>query len=860
MGEVFRAHDASLGRDVALKVLGAQVRHDPVRLQRFEQEARSASSLNDPHIVTIHEVGESEGLRYLAMELIDGETLRARLTGRPLPLREAISIGVQVAEGLAKAHAAGIVHRDLKPENVMLTREGTAKIVDFGLAKQYQPSTDVDPEGLTEDQTRPGALLGTVGYMSPEQAAGRVLDFRSDQFALGSILYEMLTGQRAFHKPSDVQTLAFIIEEEPPPLRDRNPSTPPPLVWIVERCLSKKPENRFASTLDLAHELRDVLEHLGDSAGSLAALRTWPSVRRPGKRRWAALSLTAVALVGFVLALSPAARQAVSTRLGRPPVPPEKFLAVLPFVSTSGDAADPALCGGLAETLSSKLTLLESLQGALSVVPASEIRDRGVSSVEEARRLFGVTLAVTGSVQRSADLLRLTANLVDARTLRQLRATTFDARASDLASLQDDIVERIARMLEIEVQPETRRVLQVGGTSVGGAYEHYLRGRGYLQRYEKKESLDAAVSSFQRALEQDPQYALAYAGLAEAYLRRWDLNKTPDWIDLARRHAQKALELNDLLAPVHVTLGSLYGKTGQPEKAVLEFEAASKLDPSSSDAYRELGRAYEALNRLDDAEASFRRAVELRPRLWSNYNHLGVFYIRHARYADAVAPLKRAVELTPDNVRVSNNLGAAYQKLGQRSGAVATYERSLAIEPSYPAYANLGTLYFFQGRYADAVALGEKAVTLNAGQQVLWGNLADAYRWAPGLGAKAPAAYRRAVDLVQGELRINPKDARLHASLAGYWARLGERSRASDAIRTAVRLAPNNPELLFKAAIVYELGGERALALEALAAARAGGYAMEEILNEPELGRLRQDPRYAGVVRTLTPAQSPASK
>jgi eukaryotic-like serine/threonine-protein kinase len=858
MGEVFRAHDSSLGRDVALKVLCSQIRDDPDRLHRFEQEARAASSLNHPHIVTIHDVGESDGLRYLAMELIEGETLRARLAGRPLPLRDALSFAVQIAEGLAKAHAAGIVHRDLKPENVMLTREGAAKIVDFGLAKQNQAR--VDPEGFTEDRTSPGALLGTVGYMSPEQAAGRPADFQSDQFALGSVLYEMLTGQRAFRKASDVQTLASIIEDDPEPIRSCNAAVPPPVAWFVERCLSKAPEDRFASTLDLARELRDLRDHLREA-------EAWSSVTSPVQprattRRGAPAVVAGLALVlGLaVVALTPSLREAARPWLGRPSVPMEKHLAVLPFATTGGDPADPPLCAGLAETLTSKLTLLETLQGALSVVPASDIREGAIASVEQARRAFGVTLAVTGSLQRSKDRLRLTANLVDARTLRQLRAVTLDTRADDLASLQDDVVAEVARMLEVEVRPETRRALRAGETSVGGAYEHYLRGLGHLQRYEKVEGLEAAVSSFQRALAQDPGYALAYAGLAEAYVRRWDVEKTPDWMELARKSARRALELNDLLAPVHVTLGFIHSKTGQPESAVLEFEAASKLDPSSSDAYRELGRTYEAMNRPEEAEASFRRAVSLRPALWSNHNALGVFYIHRARYEEAIAPLERVLELTPDNVRGFNNLGAAYQYQAKRREATAAFERSIVLKPTYQAYANLGTLYFFQGRYAEAVAMGERAVELNSKQQRAWGNLADAYRWAPGFAGKAPDAYRHAIELARSEARVNPKDAGLHASLAGYWARLGERSKAAEAIGAATRLEPRNPGVLFRAALVYELGGERARALEALALARAGGYSLEEIANEPELGKLRQDPRYAGVVSTATPAPSSEPK
>src|SRR5215472_1288762 len=298
MGEVYRARDPRLGREVAIKVLPASFSQDADRLKRFEQEARSASALNHPNIVTIHEIGSVNGTSYMAMELIEGASLRELLASGPLPAKRLLDVAVQIAEGLAKAHGAGIVHRDLKPENVMVTKDGFVKLLDFGLAKLFVAPEDRASGVATaiQQETTPGTVMGTVGYMSPEQASGRPVDFRSDQFAFGSILYEMATGQRAFQKGTGAQTLAAIIQDEPEPVAQINPRAPAPLRWIVERCLAKDPDERYVSTRDLARDLKSVREHLQEMTSSASG---GTAVVEPARRRsWAAPLLIA----GLVLA------------------------------------------------------------------------------------------------------------------------------------------------------------------------------------------------------------------------------------------------------------------------------------------------------------------------------------------------------------------------------------------------------------------------------------------------------------------------------------------------------------------------------------------------------------------------------
>ncbi len=328
MGEVFRARDLKLERDVALKVLPAEFAGNPERLRRFEREARSASALNHPHIVTVYDIGQSDSSSYIAMELVDGRTLRDLLSSGLLPMKKALHIAGQVADGLAKAHSAGIVHRDLKPENVMVTRDGFAKILDFGLAKATaaESQSGADSPTLPSSSTIAGMVVGTAGYMSPEQARGAAVDFRSDQFSFGSVLYEMITGERAFRRDSAAQTLTAIIEDEPRPIGELNPKAPAPLRWIVERCLAKDAEERYASTRDLARDLASVRDHLSDSSMPEVAAVAGPARLRPRHLAWLALLVVAViaaALAGY--------------RLGRPQTPSPLSLRALTFAGSDSE-------------------------------------------------------------------------------------------------------------------------------------------------------------------------------------------------------------------------------------------------------------------------------------------------------------------------------------------------------------------------------------------------------------------------------------------------------------------------------------------------------------------------------------------
>jgi serine/threonine-protein kinase len=858
MGEVYRAKDNTLGREVAIKVLREAVSNSRERLERFETEARTASALNHPNIVTIYEIGTVDDVRYIAMELVEGKTLRELMGSSPLVTRRALQLASQAADGLAQAHAAGIVHRDLKPENIMVTKNGLVKILDFGLAKLVMPTSgsgsgsgESSTGSIDSPGTEPGAILGTVGYMSPEQASGRPVDFRSDQFSCGSILYEMATGKPAFRRGTAVQTMSAIIEVDPEPIANVNPSVPPPLRWIIERCLAKEPEQRYAATSDLARELANVLDHLAEiSSGSGRA----PSPSGPRRTRHFGAAVGLAMLVALAAGLGPVAARRL--RSVEPKLPEKKVLAVLPFDMVGDDASDRALSDGLAENLSWKLTQLLERNSALVVVPASDVRQAKVTTAKEASSRLGANLALVGRLERDRERFHLRADLVETGGLRPLRTIALEDWRSSRGTSEDQIVEKVAGMLEVPIAPQGRQAVVAADSGVTGAYDFYLRGRGYVQRYERAENLETAVGLFQRALELDPRFALAYAGLAEAYWRRYELTRQTQWVELAEKSGGRAVEANDLLAAVHVTRGLIHRGTGHYAEAVKDLNRALDLDPGNADARRELARALDAQGKTQEAESAYREAIALRPDYWAGHSHLGYFYFSHGRYAEAEAQFRRVVELTPDNVGALSNLGGVYHMMGRPDDATAAFRKSLAIQPTPDAFANLGTVLFFQGRYAEAVEPMEKAVALGSADSVLWGNLADAYRRTPPLSAKAPESYRHAVDLARKELEVNAKDASLRSRLAAYLAKLGDKRQALAELATALRQSPKDVDVLFNSALVHELTGQREAAITALEQALAGGYSIDELRKEPDLEALRSDRRYERFFVTSAPGKS----
>ncbi|MGH9660430.1 MAG: protein kinase domain-containing protein, partial [Bryobacteraceae bacterium] len=819
-------------RIVAIKVLRPHLTESAEQVARFRREAQAVSALNHRNIAAVHLFDEANGLNFLVLEYLPNGTLYEKLRADALlPIEQVLIYGIQIAEGLAHAHKRGIVHRDVKTSNAMLTEEGQVKITDFGLAKQIG---DVrDSSGVN---TESGRVMGTAAYMAPEQASGRETDERSDVFSLGVVLHELVTGSRPFQASNDLKLLQEIIHRPAPRLAEFRTDVPPELEQIVQRTLEKDPARRFQRMEDLLSELRILRTRMLTPETKDDIPTDTERFRRIRRRRWAVAVVTMIAVVAALL----------MWRTGRA-LPTERHLALLPFVNINGDAASQAFCDGLIETLTSNLTQLEQFQGSLRVVPSSEVRRAGISSAGEASRLFGVNLAITGSVQKAGERWRISGNLVDARSQRQLRGFSEVFDPSDATGMQEGVMQRFVGLLELELQPKARGLLASGATPQPGAYEYYVQGRGYLWRYDRGENIDMAIGLLQRALERDSSYALAHAGLGEAYWRKYGATHENQWADLAKRHADRASQINAQSAPVHVTVGIVNRGTGRYKEAAASFERALRIDPLSADALRGLGSAQEALQRLPEAEATYKKAIDLRPSDWAGHLELASFYSRRGRYGEAQALAERATQLTPDNPAAYRDLGGYLMFQGRYADAAPVLERSIAIKPTDGSYSNLGTSYYWMNRYADAARMYEKAIELGQSQSAIWANLGDAYKLAPGLAGKAPDAYRRAIHLAEQQRAVNPREPQVLARLAVLYAKTGNPQKAIREIEAARRLAPSNATILFRSAIAYELAGRRAQALKDLATARKAGYSFHEISNAPHLAELRKDPRYGPI-------------
>jgi serine/threonine protein kinase/tetratricopeptide (TPR) repeat protein len=843
MGVVYLAEDTRLERKVAIKFLPRQYVLDEKGRKRFEIEAKAAAALNHPNISTIYGIEHIESDQWgeetcIVMEYIEGQELSdiiEEIPTSPLPETTIRLYALQIARGLAAAHARGIIHRDIKSRNIMITPEGHVKIMDFGLAKVQGG----------EQVTKSGTTVGTAAYMSPEQIQGKEVDQRSDIWSLGVILYEMLTGQRPFNGAYEQSLFYMIINQEPAAIPSIAGESSSALVPVVNKCLQKDPADRYQNAAELIQDLLSPsVELLLGSAPSARSDRTVVSTLRKARpsRTWTIAGLISLVVLA-VLALFPG-RPLLEEWFAGGDIPEEQHVLVLPFTNVGGDPGNQPFCDGLMETLTSKLTQLEQFNQSLWVVPASEVRRNNVRSAREAHSAFGANLVISGSLQLLGDVFRLSLNLVDAKNLRQLNSTVIDVKETHLATLQNESVSRLLDMLNRELNPRAREIIEAGGTVVPGAYEYYVQGLGYLQRYEDEKNLDAAITVFRHAIVQDSLYALAYAGLAEAYWQKYEAVKENHWVALAMHESEKAFELNNQIPEVNIVRGMIHAGTGQYDKAVTDFRRALEVDPTSASAYRGLAKAYEEKGLLDQAEITFQRAIALKPDYWAGYNDLGVFYFRHSRYEDAITQFRQVVNLTPDNDRGFSNLGGIYYLLKRWPEAQETFERALALKKTYRVCSNLGTLYYIQGEYARAARMYEAALELNDNDYRVWGNLAAAYYWAPGEKQKAQKTYRRAIELGERSKQVNTKDPELLAQVGGYYSMIGDRDAALSHIREAVALAPEDAEVAFRAGAAYEQLGERGEALRWINEALRNGYPMADIESQPELRDLVKDKRF----------------
>jgi len=834
MGVVYRAHDTRLDRDVALKAIRPGALHDKSARERFRKEALLLSKLCHPNIAQVYDFDTQDEVDFLIMEFVRGATLASTIIAGPVPEEVGISVGIQIASALENAAEEGIVHRDLKPSNTMVTTRGSVKVLDFGLARLLQ-SEDVN---ITESFDSAGGVGGTLPYMSPEQLRGEPADFRSDIYSLGVLLYEVGTGNRPFNSRISTGLISDILNKSPEPLRQRNSNLSLGFESIVLRCLAKEPRQRYQN----AGEVRVALESVRDGA-AMAPARTRNTKFRALRVFAVTATLIIVTWFGIV------ATWRTSKRLPKVNAALANQLAVLPLSAKDGNGETLAFDEGLVETLTSRLTQLGK-NHPLQVVPASEVRAKGVTNLQEAREQFGATLGLQLSVERSGQLIRVSYALVDTSLHRQLGGDTITAPASDPFSLEDRVADSIVKCLEIELQPQEEQALTAHGTTQPTAYDYYLQGRGYLQEPQKRENIESAITVFDHALERDPQYALAIAGLGEAYWRRYELDKENQWARDARNFCEKAVAMNANQAESHACLGMVYNGTGKYDDAVSQYRRAVELEPTNDDAIRGLANGYASLGRTNDTEKTIQVAIGVRPQYWKGYNSLGALYASEGRYEDAAKMFSQVIALAPDSFRGYSNLGAVYIRLGRYQEAIKSLQDSIKIRPTEDAFSNLGTTFHSLRQFDNAAKAYNEATKLNDQKYVIWGNLADSYYYS-GKRADATMAYQKAILLAERSLEVNPRDAAVISNLSGYYAMIGRRDAAFDNLKKALQLSNNkDPDILFEAAMIHNQFGETSKALEWLTKALKAGFSPTTISDAPALDNLHGDEHFRSILKS----------
>jgi serine/threonine-protein kinase len=670
MGVVYRAHDEQLDREVAIKVLPASGFHDAQARARLLREARSAAALNHPNICTVYEVGEAEGQAYIAMELVPGQPLSAKLAGGSLPPAEVLRYGLQLADALTHAHDHSLIHRDLKSANVMITAEGRAKILDFGLAKRA--AGEELAEATTQSElslTRPGTVVGTLAYMAPEQLRGQPADVRSDVWALGVVLYEMAAGARPFQGKTGVDLSSAILKEPPAPLPTE---IRPGLKAVVERCLEKEPDHRYQR----AAELRAALEAL--QTGAVAFGPAWPYSR---KKVLLPLGASLLALLVVLLALVGLNVGGLRQRLLTPAAASKIMLAVKPFDNLSGDPEQEALSDGLTEDVSNQLARLQPERLAV-IARASAMRYKKTDKpIDQIGRELHVAYVLTGTVRREASRVRITAQLIPVHDQVPLWNETYERNMSGILALQSEVAQRVAQSLALKLLPAERAALTNAKLVNPEAYEACVKGR--FHRYKlSRDELNIAEGYFRLALEKDPNYALAYVGIAGVWFSLADAGflPFPEIVPRWKEAVSKALELDPTLAEAHASLANfewLY-EWDWPA-AEREFQRAIQLNPSSAGVHFSYSDFLISMKRNTEWKAEMQRVRELDPLNFAYQCFYGWHLVYLRRYDEAIAQFRQVLASQPDYSSAHMGLWGAFYKKGLDQEALAEAKKFFGV-------------------------------------------------------------------------------------------------------------------------------------------------------------------------------------
>lgn len=741
MGEVYLAEDVRLGRKVALKILNADLTRHEDRVRRFEQEARAASALSHPTILTIFDIGKEDSTHFIATEYIEGPTLRAILTRSRMKLGEVLDIALQTAGALAAAHGAGIIHRDIKPENIMVRPDGLVKVLDFGLAKLVEaqaPSTDSGARTIAKADTDPGTVMGTAAYMSPEQARGQKVDARTDIFSLGVVIYEMIAGRAPFEGETASHVIVSILEKEPPPLMRSSPDTPSELERIVTKALAKDKEERYQTVKDLLIDLKRLKQRrdldaeiersvspdtisraaVATTSGQTAAATTAPSatssgdvaarttssaeyivsgIKRNKRGVIAALGLLMVAAAALIFFLYPASSGAINS------------IAVLPLANAAGDPNLEYLSDGVSESLINSLSQLQRLR-VTARTTAFRYKGKEVDPQKVGREL-DVRAVLMGRVRQMGDTLNIQVDLVDATTGAQLWGEEYDRKLSDILAVKQDISREITDKLRLKLTGDEQKQISRRDTTNAEAYQSYLRGR-YHWNKRSGDEVKKAIEQFQQAIDRDPNYALAYAGLADCYMLLEQYAGVPPSESASKTTAaaERALAIDDSLAEAHTSLAFYYKQSWRWEESEKEFKRAISLNPNYPTAHHWYQILLLTLGRHDEALAEIKRALELDPLAPILELNISLAYVGKGDLDSAMEHAKRLVQLDPNFPLAHEAYGFVYLKQRRYAEAIAEFQQDVAHDRSAYSLSLLGHAYAMAGKRDEALTVLKELV------------------------------------------------------------------------------------------------------------------------------------------------------
>jgi serine/threonine protein kinase/tetratricopeptide (TPR) repeat protein len=775
MGVVYKAEDTRLKRIVALKFLHEQFAADSTAKERFFREARSASALNHQNIITIHEIDEFEGKHFISMEFVEGSSVKDLIGQKALTVKKALDIAIQVAEALKNAHRKSVIHRDLKSDNIMLTPEGTVKIADFGLAKLKGASV----------VTTETSVMGTLAYMSPEQLQGMTTDERTDIFSFGVVLYEMLAGTLPFWSEHAQAIMYSVLNEDPEPVTRKNKEIPIELERIIRKTLEKTRELRYQSAVELSDDLRRVNEKL-----------------ETGARRKA------------------------------PAVP---SLAVLYFENLGGGEEDDYFAAGMTEDIITDLSKIDGIR-VLSRSDVLPYRGKTVS-IKEIGRMLNVDYMLEGSVRKSGSKLRITAQLIRVSDGFHVWAERFDRELKDVFEVQSDVSQKVAQALEIRLTVTQIQRIEKRPTISIKAYDYYLRGRDYYWRLGK-EDLEFATQMFERALQVDPQYALAYAGLADIYVYKYDAyyDRSVQLLEKAEEAAKRALALDYDLPEAHRALGRVYKEKRKHKESIGEFKKAIELKPDYIEAYRALGWIYDEMRDYDNAIAHAERALEIRPSERESYVLLGVAYLDKREYEQAIKTLTKGLEIAPDYGTAYYYLGNVYQKQGKFEKALEMYEKCVKVGGDVNVYIDMGWVHLLKGDFQKAITSYKKCIELGCFEFLAHYYLGLTNQ-AQGNAKESKECYELCLELSRKLLQDDPDNPYVHSALGLTHTALGQKEEGIEYGEQAVSLDPENGAILYDLARIYASQNRPEEAIQAL------GKALDRCLS-PSPSEAKLDPHF----------------